>query len=238
MLAAAEVPKITDWMQAWGSLIGIAVSSLAVIITGMLLRHEMRMRREEKADAEAAQARLISVTWSGVEEGDGSDKVIQWQVFNHSQAPIREVLLEVDEGRTREEPTVVAVINYIGPGESESGAADLEKAVASGYGLRPVVSTIFTDGCGIRWARRERGQPVKIRGPLRPAETPFSRVLWLYCWPVSAPPYRLSRWFRNRTSRIKFRMEMSIRMRTIRQRKKMDLAEQRKASAANSMTER
>lgn len=46
-------------MQAWGSLLGVGVSTLAVIITGLLLRHEMRARRDDKEDAEVAQARLV-----------------------------------------------------------------------------------------------------------------------------------------------------------------------------------
>ncbi|MGC4857308.1 hypothetical protein ACLQ24_29070 [Micromonospora sp. DT4] len=58
-MLAAEAPKITDWMQAWGSVVGLVMSTFAVIFTGLLFRHEIRVRREEQRDGEAAQARLI-----------------------------------------------------------------------------------------------------------------------------------------------------------------------------------
>ncbi|TDC86151.1 hypothetical protein E1193_00335 [Micromonospora sp. KC606] len=119
-MLAAEAPKITDWMQAWGSLAGLVMSTFAVIFTGLLFRHEIRVRREEQRDQEAAQARLIigtaryspgPVTYelvlddptdkrllvSGtiVPVGKKSSAKVKWKVVNHSSLPIFAVRIKV-----------------------------------------------------------------------------------------------------------------------------------------------
>src|SRR4051794_31199066 len=46
-------------MQGWGTVLSVPLSLFAVMFTGLLLRHEIRVRREERDDADAAQARLV-----------------------------------------------------------------------------------------------------------------------------------------------------------------------------------
>lgn len=91
---AEEAPKITDWMQAWGSLAGLVMSTFAVIFTGLLFRHEIRVRREEQRDSEAAQARLVLTTFMGLGRGSSKDSmytVAKVRVNNFSDVPVLDV---------------------------------------------------------------------------------------------------------------------------------------------------
>jgi hypothetical protein len=53
-----EPAKVTDWMQAWGSIVTIVASLAAAAFTAVLLLHEMREARAARQDAteERAQA--------------------------------------------------------------------------------------------------------------------------------------------------------------------------------------
>lgn len=53
--AGVEPAKVTDWMQAWGSIAAFAAGLLAAIFTAALLLHEMRQAAEARADASAAR---------------------------------------------------------------------------------------------------------------------------------------------------------------------------------------
>ncbi|TDB79620.1 hypothetical protein [Micromonospora sp. KC721] len=91
MLAVEEVPKITDWMQAWGSLAGLLMSTVAVLFTGLLFRHEIRVRREEQRDNEAAQARLVVARPIAMKrDGERSDEIthVGCLITNYSSMPI------------------------------------------------------------------------------------------------------------------------------------------------------
>ncbi|WP_026208463.1 hypothetical protein [Catelliglobosispora koreensis] len=68
MLLADETPKITDWMQAWGTLIGATLTVAAVVLTGLLLRHEIRAARQarEMADEEARPYVIVDFDFRGV----------------------------------------------------------------------------------------------------------------------------------------------------------------------------
>ncbi|WP_346540180.1 hypothetical protein [Micromonospora sp. DPT] len=43
-MLAKVAPKVTDWMQAWGSVAGLLMSTVAVLFTGLLFRHEVQVR--------------------------------------------------------------------------------------------------------------------------------------------------------------------------------------------------
>ncbi|MDG4768523.1 hypothetical protein O7632_31175 [Solwaraspora sp. WMMD406] len=56
--AGVEPAKITDWMQGWGSIVGVVGALLAAIFTALLLRHEMR--EASHARAQASEERLAA----------------------------------------------------------------------------------------------------------------------------------------------------------------------------------
>jgi hypothetical protein len=59
VIADAPTPSMADWLQAWGTIAAAVFSALAVLFAALLLRHELVVRREERADRDAAQARLV-----------------------------------------------------------------------------------------------------------------------------------------------------------------------------------
>jgi hypothetical protein len=93
-------------MQGWGSLLGVAVSLVAILIAAALLFVELKAtktsttraddesatRNAERRDAEAQQARTVlphPVTGECLVEGDHSSfKYLDIEVTNHSSGPI------------------------------------------------------------------------------------------------------------------------------------------------------
>lgn len=164
---AADIPKVTDWMQAWGSLLGAGVSTLAVIITGLLLLHEVHARREEKQDSDAAQARLVIPSIQGFSRYvDGKPWAVghvDWAVVNYSAAPILDLRARLFRG------TDLAAVE-------DDGCDLVEERYVGGFVLREVIDSAeedppptgfsveieFTDAAGLVWRRREREKPVRV----------------------------------------------------------------------------
>ncbi|MEU2988880.1 hypothetical protein ABZ647_31320 [Micromonospora aurantiaca] len=117
-----EEPKVTDWMQAWGSILGVVAGVGAAIAAGWLLLHE----REQARLAQAAQQRESDeryaelVTWYLREKGDdeaslrrpvdagdfwgtppdSSEAVLV--ILNNSHGCIYEVVVSIPEFRRNE----------------------------------------------------------------------------------------------------------------------------------------
>jgi hypothetical protein len=157
-------------MQAWGSIASALLTALAVLITGLLLRHELRVRRQELADNDAAQARLVSAEiikpfgdpeagWLGVE----------CRVVNHSSQPVFYVLPGIRP--TTGGPMVAqAQLNTMGSQELPPGCDVYQRltfddprewdTADTSRGL--VAEVFFTDSKGIYWIRKELKAPRRI----------------------------------------------------------------------------
>ncbi|MEV6695238.1 hypothetical protein AB0M35_27570 [Micromonospora sp. NPDC051196] len=197
-MLAAEVPKITDWMQAWGSLAGLVMSTAAVIFTGLLFRHEIKVRREEQRDSDAAQARLIvgEVTHqfgpSGVFEGVG------WTVYNHSDAPVFELYVSVSSNYLDDVPLYLGQPNDypdgIAPGSQVNGSWTFDRPFPEERwlpdGARVMVE--FVDASGLTWKRAGSMSPTRYVQPSMP-HTKFWPLLWEFLWPLSEPWAHFSR---------------------------------------------
>ncbi|WP_435589175.1 hypothetical protein [Micromonospora chalcea] len=208
-MLAAEPPKVTDWMQAWGSLLGVGISTLAVIITGLLLRHEMRARRDEKEDSDAAQARLVATGLREPEVGsDGHMQAITLALRNYSSAPLYELYLELRDSRGDSRKT------FTGGGMGGTGKAVLYQRYVQPNGKvdeRHVFaksSTIeradllmfgevyirFIDAAGLAWSKRGTSAPVRLRAKWeRRQRHEFWTWLWLYLWPFPATSFAVRR---------------------------------------------
>jgi len=90
----ADAPNAADWMQAWGSIAAVLTSTIAIVITGLLLRHEVRARREEQGEARQSQARLVVVENA---QRRGKYFFHRAKVFNHSAGPIYHVTISLPE---------------------------------------------------------------------------------------------------------------------------------------------
>ncbi|MGX7675776.1 hypothetical protein [Plantactinospora sp. DSM 117369] len=220
-MLAADIPKVTDWMQAWGSLLGVGVSSLAVIITGLLLRHEMRARREERADADAAQARLVAGEIRGEVRDGGSIVGIDWAVHNYSEAPIFEVYVSFKHrhldpdwfiGSSAKNPQVIL------PGGHELGTWRCAQPLPGSRGDDEDFSLLenmdlkvrFLDASGFEWQKVGSFPPRRIVGR-RTQSSEFWSITWGYIWPVSYP----MRWISQRHKMLLGKVEAHMRRRIL-----------------------
>lgn len=113
---AAETPNVTDWMQGWGSVVGVVVGLIAAVITGILLIFEIRSGRQARGEAaedraEAAEDRALAaaerrdaamghartvvisdVKIAGVETGILTQ--MRFSVANYGQGPVLDVVPE------------------------------------------------------------------------------------------------------------------------------------------------
>ncbi|WP_433533848.1 hypothetical protein ACQPZK_16750 [Micromonospora sp. CA-249363] len=191
-MLSAEAPKITDWMQAWGSLAGLVMSTFAVVFTGLLFRHETRVRREEQASREAAQARLVIPVLTRDDDDSEDEGVVVRRdptgatvtLVNHSAAPIFDVHVDVAwqesfrwPGRRREvRGTVIA--------NGGRRFAVVEKSEVVRFELTGSAAFVgearirFTDAAGLVWQRTGLGSPVRYT----PSESPMGRALRLLPW--------------------------------------------------------
>lgn len=161
-------------MQAWGSLAGLLMSTVAVIFTGLLFRHEIRVRREEKRDAEAAQARLVLATLDGREKSSkagveprlrsllGGEAAVGYKIMNFSGAPVLDVMIRHSwsggsKGPTQHIPVLI--------GEQEGDlrlSEDIDSALLNTILWSSTIEIIFTDANGQKWRRVDRNAPERL----------------------------------------------------------------------------
>ncbi|MEU8262440.1 hypothetical protein AB0C02_17635, partial [Micromonospora sp. NPDC048999] len=159
-----EAPKVTDWMQAWGSLAGLVMSTIAVLFTGLLFRHEVRVRREERRDAEAAQARLVLAVLDEPEpfRNRPLPAQVSYRVMNFSGAPVLDVLIRHvwaggSVGPTHHIPVLI--------GEEKGDLRvpeELDPHVVEAVVEFSAIEIIFTDANGRKWQRLDRSAPVRL----------------------------------------------------------------------------
>lgn len=160
---AAEAPKITDWMQAWGSVVGLLLSGLAAMATWLLFRHEIQVRREEQRDNEAAQARLIVPVLNDLPRG--LDEVRSFTIANYSGVPFYDlrVMLLWRERLIGNYPSALHVLmeevagsfSYLAvPGVDVAGIAKTGDLAIGVY---------FTDASGLRWSKLNREPPTRVQ---------------------------------------------------------------------------
>lgn len=216
-MLTAEAPKITDWMQAWGSLAGLVMSTAAVIFTGLLFRHEIRVRRDEQRDNEAAQARLVIGAVTEAVTVDGLVVGARWLIVNHSNAPVFDVHVSVlnrhGEGRPLVEGDSDKSIEILQPGQSEKGSVTFiyhwpEELVDRD---QMWIAVFYLDASGIQWSRGGTEVPQRLVDPFT-LEPGFAGLVWRYLWPWSSPFMRA----RDRLRATKQRTEAHMRRRIFR----------------------
>ncbi|MEV0810300.1 hypothetical protein [Micromonospora sp. NPDC050200] len=178
-MLAEEAPKVTDWMQAWGSLAGLVMSTAAVIFTGLLFRHEIRVRREEKQDAEASQARLVVATLTGMAKSFGSrggHDMMGYRIMNLSSAPILDVTIRhIWENNPMGPPHRIPIL----VGEEE-GQLPVWRELGTPFKKiieeASYVEILFTDANGHKWKRVHLNSPVRVV-PRQYTEPSLARVM-------------------------------------------------------------
>jgi hypothetical protein len=153
--------RFTDLLTAWSTFGGAVGSILAVVVAYLLLRREIRSRFEEKRDAEAAAARLVTAEICGGEP-DASGKVGLFSVVvrNFGDAPVLD--LELNARLTTGE-TASMLTRSLDPRSEWIARWQLATAISEMpdhfYDVHFTTEIIFTDSRGLRWTRRNRDQP-------------------------------------------------------------------------------
>ncbi|MFD0074299.1 hypothetical protein ACFVIY_17880 [Streptomyces sp. NPDC127166] len=161
-----ELPEAVEWwdqVSAWGTL-GAVVVALFVAV------NEGRRRRLDQADAEAAQARMVTV----------HRESLGVRIVNHSTHPllgltVTEIVVKEADGR-RLVPAInnggPPTFDVMGPGagvpltlshfkpEDEDQVDARKQLLATDH----VCCTYqFTDAQGLRWKRKDLEQPERLR---------------------------------------------------------------------------
>ncbi|GII24283.1 hypothetical protein Pme01_38800 [Planosporangium mesophilum] len=155
----AEAPKITDWMQAWGSIASLIISTGALVFTGLLLRHEIRIRREEETAASANQARLVFTRITET-SSDGRYLQIGWEVVNFSSEPVMDVRVRASKtGRRGTAFSQWTKADEIVKVRREGSCLIPYPGYPSDFGV--ALEVHFVDANGLEWSRTNRERPVR-----------------------------------------------------------------------------
>ncbi|MBQ1009439.1 hypothetical protein KBX53_00390 [Micromonospora sp. M51] len=180
-----EPPKITDWMQGWGSLAGVLAGAGAAVAASWLLVHERQQSREARVEAEQVGARavqyssLFGTMWRS--PSGGARLSINFKVTNYGPQPARRV---VAVARCPRAPHiwVIFVAEILEPHDSCGGSGMFELPDAllpptplTSMGIDNFLTDIsltlrFFDFNGREWQRTDHGDPVRAREPVPPGE--------------------------------------------------------------------
>lgn len=164
MHQVTDPPNITDWLQGWRTVAGAAVSALAAAAALGLLWHEIRARRSESRDREAAQARLITVRAMPARIVKNLIREIVVTIKIHSTAPV----FEIEFGATRagEEDACGVLRDELAAGEEATLRWKLANVLPHDGETYPAAYfdtyATFTDATGLRWNRHGREQPQRL----------------------------------------------------------------------------
>jgi hypothetical protein len=167
-MVEGQTPSMADWLQAWGTIAAAVFSALAVLFAALLLRHELVARREEQADRDAAQARLVfpevESAASQHDEFMGDEYTsVSWRLVNLSRLPIPFAAVRVsyeDAGSGRRRRQFFQVDGRIDPQSTATGTWELQPPVPANAPFDETfeVDAEFLDAAGLRW-RREAWHP-------------------------------------------------------------------------------
>lgn len=186
-------------MQAWGSLVGLMMSTAAVLFAGLLFRHEIRVRREERRDNEATQARLIIATITEVVREGGQVVGAEVAVVNHSGAPVFDVYLYVTNWQLDHAGMFKGAssksIEILQPGETGYGRVVFDQSWPSRRVRRSHMwaAVAFFDAAGLNWDRKGSEHPVRVTDPFD-LEPGLSGLVWQYLWPLSGAAAWMRKW--------------------------------------------
>ena len=155
-MPVAQSATALDWVSAIGGAVGTLGAIAAVVTAVWVARRDTVFQRSERADRDAAQARLVSTT---VRRADG-----RWWVrtTNDSAAPVfrcEVVALHSPVGVHQLEavPGSPVELRRLGPDQSVDRAVRGDGDLSDG-----VVVLQFVDAAGLRWSREGDAAPRRL----------------------------------------------------------------------------
>jgi len=179
--AAPEQPKVTDWMQAWGTIAGAVTGLLAALAASALLWHEMRQARvareqlaaeREEAALNVPRAVVVSSASFGTYGRDDEDKrgnQVVARVVNYGSGPIRNLAVIVTVPETGLQ-LILPGRDLLGPNEEASfnqsytAGWALPRSWVPGLGKAPVTAC-FIDHTNQAWERSSDGSVTRTTVP-------------------------------------------------------------------------
>ncbi|RAO61191.1 hypothetical protein [Micromonospora saelicesensis] len=185
----AEQPKITDWMQAWGSVLGVFAGLIAGGAAALLLMFERRQASLARAEADAARAeadlaavRAVLVADPRLSIANGAITGARVEVGNYGGRAIRRIVIVIQ--LLPQSPELVGgPLNYLAPGGVhefdfrlrpyaalpgwEDGPAydHPNRRAVEAARLAAKVTIYFYDAAGQGWRLTNDGQPEKWHQP-------------------------------------------------------------------------
>jgi hypothetical protein len=217
VLLSADAPNYADIMQAWGSILALPLALGAMVFTGLLLRHELRTRREDFYHSDSAQARLAVL--EGIAYDDGADRTrtrVKYVVHNRSER----VLLNVHVRHIKPDGSAyqsAARMITIEAGEKRWLSIIDDPQVATSIGETKMIHgmdlpfiLVFDDAEGRRWFRRDgvRRPERMIREPV-PRPSTVVGMLW-EVWEVQRRLNRVTYWLDTPRREVKRRLRNRI----------------------------
>jgi hypothetical protein len=213
--AATESPSWTDKLEAWSTLGAAVFAALTVIVAFLVWRHDQKLRREDKLDAQSALAWRVLATMEALGDPDQGWIGLRYGIRNNSPDAITDVGVrlrflfdehgEDQEGILELKPGEVytATLTFLSPRNWTRRLHSLQ----TGLSLPPVeIVTTFTDGHGLRWTRKGRNKPERD-------ELVRTRIVLV---PLIAEYFRLPQasWkVRRRNRALRHRLQMALQRR-------------------------
>ncbi|MGN9915753.1 hypothetical protein [Micromonospora palomenae] len=168
-----EQPKVTDWMQAWGSILGVFAGLAAAVAATALLLHERKQARQardelaaERAEAALAVVRAVIIgrtTYSRIDPP--SVTMISVKVHNYGPAPVRRVTVVVAPAGQGTE-ILMPPLELLPPGGAEFDLKVTIRGQIQRDPARETVKVYFHDVTGVGWQKGKDGEPEKWSGKI------------------------------------------------------------------------
>ncbi|MFE0590317.1 hypothetical protein [Micromonospora echinospora] len=163
-----EQPKITDWMQAWGSIAGVITGLLAALAAGFLFWHERQKAHEaqvqtdeDRREAALNAARAVGCSSAQIEEHD-DHATVTVSVHNHGPSPVsmvKAVVAVAARGKY-----ILPTVYFLPPGVHEPLVGRYESGPGRS-GWSDLVTLYFTDASQRTWRKTGHGEPERWEGP-------------------------------------------------------------------------
>lgn len=167
----------TDWLQAWGTVIGSIFSAVATVAALALLVHEIRHRRAEAAQAVRRQAQGLFITIECPSRPKELTE-ISLVVKNLSDQAILDLHVMVTRADNGLPVRPLMSSDVFAPNYEWSLPVTLDPPMTCNRPEYPVdlfvFNSWFTDSQGRNWHRMNRDQPVAMALPPRLAADQFS----------------------------------------------------------------
>lgn len=159
--------SLADQMQGWGAVAGAVFSALAALAALLLYRHEVTLHRNEHLEAEAAQARMITLKVDTESVEAGNMMVARCTCTNYSDLPIVNVRMIVSRAAQTPDSRLYRSRDLLAPGDHwaeiwDTGPVTWRPTSESIELLDIAVRLEFVDASGRRWERLGQEHPRRV----------------------------------------------------------------------------